>query len=156
MIDTPARSERKEYLAGKAEYVCRESERLEDVLDLMQAELEINPSPGLFIALLKAQERLDVYNKIIALGKSEIPHGSTNERVADWIVMTLETNGGECLYPDLKEAAKASGFTNNQLKNAKKRKKTYPLIKHRRLPEKCARTVWYLDYGETDTEETTH
>ncbi|MDU1224789.1 hypothetical protein [Varibaculum cambriense] len=66
----------------------------------------------------------------------------------DWLEKTLEANGGESLLTDLKKAGRANGFSEDQLKNARRMKKTYPLIKTRHTKEIPPRSIWYLDTEE--------
>lgn len=68
-----------------------------------------------------------------------------------WTVAYLESAGGECLFADLKKAGRANGFTEDQLKNARKRRTSYPRIKYKRTREAPPKSVWYLDITEEDT-----
>ena len=66
----------------------------------------------------------------------------------DWLIKMLEANGGESFLTDLKKAARANGFSEDQLKNARRMKTTYPLIKTRRTRTMPPRSIWYLDTEE--------
>lgn len=76
---------------------------------------------------------------------SEIPDAEA------WTVAYLESAGGEALFADLKKAGRANGFSDEQLKNVRKRRKSYPRIKYKRTREAPPKSVWYLDITEEDT-----
>lgn len=65
-----------------------------------------------------------------------------------WTVAYLKSAGGECLFADLKKAGRANGFSEDQLKNVRKRRKSYPRIKYKRTREAPPKSVWYLDTAE--------
>lgn len=73
---------------------------------------------------------------------SEIPDAEA------WTVAYLESAGGEALFADLKKAGRANGFSDEQLKNVRKRRKSYPRIKYKRTREAPPKSVWYLDTAE--------
>ena len=73
---------------------------------------------------------------------SEIPDAEA------WTVAYLESAGGECLFADLKKAGRANGFSEDQIKNVRKRRKSYPRIKYKRTREAPPKSVYYLDTAE--------
>ena len=66
----------------------------------------------------------------------------------EWLIKTLQANGGECLFADLKKAGRANGFSEDQIKNVRKRRKSYPRIKYKRTREAPPKSVYYLDTAE--------
>lgn len=65
-----------------------------------------------------------------------------------WTIDYLENAGGECLFADLKKAGRANGFSEDQLKNVRKRRTSNPRIKYKRTREAPPKSVWYLESAE--------
>ncbi len=92
-------------------------------------------------------------------GKSTVSASELMERERDseipdaeaWTVAYLESAGGEALFADLKKAGRANGFSEDQLKNVRKRRTSYPAIKYKWTREAPPKSVWYLDITEEDT-----
>ena len=68
-----------------------------------------------------------------------------------WTVAYLESAGGEALFADLKKAGRANGFSEDQIKNVRKRRKSYPPISFKWSNEAPPKSVWYLDTTEEKT-----
>lgn len=68
-----------------------------------------------------------------------------------WTVAYLENAGGEAYFADLKKAGRANGFSEDQIKNVRKRRKSYPLIKYKWSNEAPPKSVYYLEGAEENT-----
>lgn len=85
------------------------------------------------------------------LNVSELMERERDTEIPDaeaWTVAYLESAGGEALFADLKKAGRANGFSEDQLKNVRKRRTSYPRIKYKRTREAPPKSVWYLDTTE--------
>ncbi|MDU7413130.1 MAG: hypothetical protein E7L25_02635 [Varibaculum cambriense] len=68
----------------------------------------------------------------------------------EWLIKTLQANGGECSFDDLMEAAYAHGYNVEQIRNAAKQKTTYPRIMQRWAEADPLKKYWCLENTEEE------